>query len=103
MNNGGHRFIASDKLMDKTTPKLEPKYKNVKREENRQNNNNFREAEREEIFHPLEALIEEVGIGYKLFGDKVSVLLPYAKTTRQKLIYNKSQKEEHGRNLKLAK
>ena len=41
MNNGGHRFIASDKLMDKTTPKLEPKYKNVKREENRQNNNNF--------------------------------------------------------------
>ena len=47
----------------------------------------LQEASKSGISHPLEASLEESEIWYKLCGDEVVDLQPYAKILRQGLFY----------------
>ena len=55
------------------------------------------------LSYPLEVFLEESKTGYKIYGDEVAALQPYAKIMRQDFSYQKSQEEKNFGNDKGAK
>ena len=50
-------------------------------------------ASKEDIYHTIEAFLEEAEIGYKLCGDEVESVRPYSEIDKKEILYHKSQEE----------